>query len=201
MSGGGAVARLEGVTHRYGRVRALDAVTLECPAGAMIGVISPDGVGKSSLLALIAGARRVQSGTVRGLSGDMADPRHRESVCARIAYIPQGLGNNLYADLCVRENIEFRTAGQRFVSFRAGGSAQRCRRARHWNGGSSNTRGDKGNLALEMPQGDLRVTGALLVCCGGELGIDGLARAQSPSSWRWHIGKVRNAGPGPDSSR
>ena len=37
----------------------------------------------------------------------MADAPHRAAVCPRIAYMPQGLGRNLYPDLSVRENIEF----------------------------------------------------------------------------------------------
>ena len=37
----------------------------------------------------------------------MADARHRAAVCRRIAYMPQGLGKNLYPDLSIRENIEF----------------------------------------------------------------------------------------------
>ena len=73
----------------------------------MVGLIGPDGVGKSSLLAIIAGARQIQSGKVDVLGGDIADPAHRAAVCPRIAYMPQGLGKNLYPDLSVRENIEF----------------------------------------------------------------------------------------------
>ena len=109
MSGGqgAVVARLVGVTHRYGATVALDDVSLGIPAGRMVGVIGPDGVGKSSLLAIVAGARRVQVGAVRVLDGDMTDAAHRASVCPRIAYMPQGLGRNLYPDLSVRENIEF----------------------------------------------------------------------------------------------
>ena len=41
------------------------------------------------------------------LDGDMADAAHRAAICPRIAYMPQGLGKNLYPDLSVRENIEF----------------------------------------------------------------------------------------------
>ena len=55
---------LDDVTHRYGKVVALDAVTLALPAGCMVGLIGPDGVGKSSLLGIIAGARQIQSGKV-----------------------------------------------------------------------------------------------------------------------------------------
>jgi len=102
-----SVAHLEGVTHRYGAILALDDVTVAIPAGSMVGLIGPDGVGKSTLLSIIAGARRIQNGEVLALGGNMADAEHRRSVCPRIAYMPQGLGRNLYSDLTVRENIEF----------------------------------------------------------------------------------------------
>ena len=102
-----SVARLTGVTQRYGRVLALDDVTIEIPAGGMAGLIGPDGVGKSTLLSLVAGSREIQSGSVFVLGGDMGHAAHRAAVCPRIAYMPQGLGKNLYADLSVRENIEF----------------------------------------------------------------------------------------------
>ena len=73
----------------------------------MVGLIGPDGVGKSSLLALIAGARYIQSGKAYVLGGNIADSMHRATICPRIAYMPQGLGKNLYPDLSIRENIEF----------------------------------------------------------------------------------------------
>lgn len=100
-------ARLQAVSHRYGDTVALDNVTLTLPAGGMVGVIGPDGVGKSTLLGLIAGARKIQVGNVDVLGGDIADGRHRKQVCPRIAYMPQGLGKNLYMDLTVFENLEF----------------------------------------------------------------------------------------------
>ena len=65
MSGGGApVARMRAVSLRYGKTCALDDVSLEIPAQRMVGLIGPDGVGKSSLLALLAGARKIQQGQV-----------------------------------------------------------------------------------------------------------------------------------------
>ena len=101
------VARVAGPSHRYGNTVALDTVDLEIPAACLVGFIGPDGVGKSSLLALISGVRKIQTGTVEVLGGDMADARHRSAVCPRIAYMPQGLGRNLYPDLSVYENIDF----------------------------------------------------------------------------------------------
>jgi ribosome-dependent ATPase len=100
------IARLEEVTQRYGRVVAL-GLSVVLPAGCMVRLIGPDGVGKSSLLAIVAGARKIQSGRVFVLDGDMADPSHRSAVCPFIAYMPQGRGKNLYPDLSVRQNIEF----------------------------------------------------------------------------------------------
>ena len=101
------VVRADGLSLRYGRVTALDRVTLDLPAGCVVGLIGPDGAGKSSLLALISGARKLQEGRLEVLEGDMARARHRARICPRIAYMPQGLGRNLYPTLSVRENVEF----------------------------------------------------------------------------------------------
>ncbi len=91
----------------YGAVTALADISAELPAGVMVGLIGPDGVGKSSLLALLAGARKIQRGQVEVFGGDMADRRFRARSQPRIAYMPQGLGKNLYPTLSVEENIDF----------------------------------------------------------------------------------------------
>ncbi len=101
------VARLTSVSLRYGKTLALNAIDLEIPAGCMVGLIGPDGVGKSSLMALISGARAVQQGEVEVLGGDMRAARHRNRVCPAIAYMPQGLGKNLYPALSVEDNLQF----------------------------------------------------------------------------------------------
>ncbi len=101
------VARLNAVGLSYGKTVALEAVSLDMPAGCMVGLIGPDGVGKSSLLSLIAGARVIQTGHVEVLGADMANARLRARTCPRIAYMPQGLGKNLYPTLSVFENVDF----------------------------------------------------------------------------------------------
>ena len=101
------VIRLEAVGLSYGKTRALDGITLDLPRSCMVGLIGPDGVGKSSLLSLIAGARAIQEGHVHVLGGDMADAAHRRRTCPQIAYMPQGLGKNLYPTLSVFENVDF----------------------------------------------------------------------------------------------
>src|SRR6516162_8789635 len=100
-------ASLKGVSHRYGKTVALDSVTLAIPGGCMAGLIGPDGVGKSTLLGLIAGVRKIQAGEVRALHGDLKDEAFRQGCYARIAYMPQGLGRNLYPTLSVFENLDF----------------------------------------------------------------------------------------------
>ncbi|MGY4417674.1 ribosome-dependent ATPase [Bradyrhizobium sp. JR6.1] len=102
-----AVVSVRGVSHYYRRVTALDHVSIEIPVGSLVGLIGPDGVGKSTLLAILAGARRIQEGKVIVLDEDIANTTARALTCPRIAYMPQGLGKNLYPDLSVRENIEF----------------------------------------------------------------------------------------------
>ncbi|MEO1456736.1 MAG: ribosome-associated ATPase/putative transporter RbbA [Pseudomonadota bacterium] len=99
--------RVASVSHRYGSVTALDALTVALPAGRLVGLVGPDGVGKSTLLGLIAGAKALQAGSVEVLGGSIADPAHRRASCPAIAFMPQGLGRNLYAELSVRENLEF----------------------------------------------------------------------------------------------
>ena len=102
------VASVKGVTHHYGgALLLLDDITIDIPPGRMVGLIGPDGVGKSSLMGLIGGAEKIQKGKVIVLGGDIADVRHRGAVCPRIAYMPQGLGKNLYFELSVFENIDF----------------------------------------------------------------------------------------------
>ncbi len=101
------VARVEHVTHRYGKTFALNDITLDIPANCMAGLIGPDGVGKSTLLALVSGVRKIQVGKVMALDGNMAEERHRRASYARIAYMPQGLGRNLYPTLSVFDNIDF----------------------------------------------------------------------------------------------
>ncbi len=101
------VARLENVSQHFGATVALKDITLSIPARCMVGLIGPDGVGKSSLLSLISGARVIERGNVMVLGGDMSDVRHRQDVCPKIAWMPQGLGKNLYHTLSVYENVDF----------------------------------------------------------------------------------------------
>ncbi|GFN26496.1 multidrug ABC transporter ATP-binding protein [Achromobacter denitrificans] len=174
------VVTLSDVSLRYGSTVALDGITLDIPAGRMVGLIGPDGVGKSSLLALVAGARKVQEGKVEVLGGDMAGRRHRDAVCPRIAYMPQGLGKNLYPTLSVEENLQF------FGRLFGHDEAERRRRI------DSLTRSTGMSAFLSRPAGKLSggMKQKLGLCCAlihdpdllildePTTGVDPLARAQ-----------------------
>lgn len=120
------VARLQDISLRYGSTLALDSITLDIPATGIVGLIGPDGVGKSSLLGLIAGARALQQGHLTVLDGDMANVRHRQTLCPRIAYMPQGLGKNLYPTLSVFENLDFSPACSDKAGVSVGNASMPC---------------------------------------------------------------------------
>lgn len=107
VPGGKPVVSVKSVTHRYGKVMALNNISLDIPSGIMVGVVGPDGVGKSTLMALIAGSKKMQKGNITVLEGDIADVGHRRRACPQIAYMPQGLGKNLYFELSVYDNVDF----------------------------------------------------------------------------------------------
>lgn len=116
------VVSFQNLALKYGKTLALDHVTLDIPARKLIGMIGPDGVGKSTLLSLVTGAHAMQEGNLRVLGGDMRDRVHRNKVCPKIAYMPQGLGKNLYFTLTVEENLQF------FARLFGHNSAERRRR-------------------------------------------------------------------------
>ena len=120
----GPFIRLEHITQRFGEITALDDVSIEIPACKTIGLIGPDGVGKSTLLSLVTGALAAPSngGDITVLGGDMRNKAHRTKVCPKIAYMPQGLGKNLYFTLTVEENLQF------FARLFGYGEAERRRR-------------------------------------------------------------------------
>jgi len=121
------VVRLQQVSLHYGKTQALDRITLDLPAGCMVGVIGPDGVGKSSLFSLIAGSRAIQTGQVEVLGGSMAEQKPPAGlVCPRIAYMPQGLGKNLYPTLSVYENVDFLPVCSATATWSGSGASLNC---------------------------------------------------------------------------
>ncbi len=188
------IARIQGLTHVYGKTHAVDDVTLDIPSGLMVGLLGPDGVGKSTLLGLIAGARKLQQGHLEVLGGDMASSAHRKAIGPRIAYMPQGLGKNLYAELSVKENLDF------FGKLFAQGSAERkarIDRLTHATGLHPFLRRPAGKLSGGMKQKlglccSLIHDPDLLILDEPTTGVDPLSRRQF---WQL-IATIRNERPG-----
>ena len=91
------------VTKSYGRLRALDDVTLSVPRGEMFGLIGPDGAGKTTAIRLACGLLRPDAGTVSVL-GRSPTGDHR-AITAAVGYLSQRF--SLYGDLTIDENIAF----------------------------------------------------------------------------------------------
>lgn len=102
-----SLLKIESLSYKYKNSIALEDISLEIPAGMTVGVIGPDGVGKSTLLALIAGVKKIQEGSLVLFDGDMREELFRQRMRSRIAYMPQGLGKNLYMSLSIYENLLF----------------------------------------------------------------------------------------------
>ena len=120
------IVRIQDVSLSYGKVEALHHLSLDVPPHTLVGLIGPDGVGKSSMLSLVTGAHAMPpQGSLYVLGGDMRDKAHRDKVCPKIAYMPQGLGKNLYFTLTVEENLQF------FARLFGHDAAERRRRIDH----------------------------------------------------------------------
>ena len=80
----GAPVRIQGLTHSFGELRAIERIDLEAEPGEVIGIVGPSGCGKTTLLELVAGLRAVDSGTVS--VGGRSQAEDRLELCA---YMPQ----------------------------------------------------------------------------------------------------------------
>ncbi|MBO7554662.1 MAG: ATP-binding cassette domain-containing protein, partial [Neisseriaceae bacterium] len=101
------ILTLSHLTHRYGKTLAVDDVSLTIHQGATVALVGPDGVGKSTLLSLIAGTKKQQTGESVVLGKTPKNQRDRNLLNFQVAFMPQGLGRNLYPTLTVIENIDF----------------------------------------------------------------------------------------------
>jgi len=93
----------ENLVKTFGTFRALDGLNLQVRAGEMVGLVGPDGAGKTTALRLMCGALKPTSGIVRVAGYEV--PAQVEKAREQIGYLAQHFG--LYGDLSVQENIEF----------------------------------------------------------------------------------------------
>ena len=82
---------LQHISKSFGSQKVLNDVSLEIPAGQIIGLLGPTGAGKSTLMKILIGLWSADSGTV--------------SAPSRIGYLPEN--NPLYEDMYVSEYLAF----------------------------------------------------------------------------------------------
>jgi len=92
---------------RYKKIEAIKSVSLSVKPGEIYGLIGPDGSGKSSLMKIIAGVLSYESGQLKVFGQSVDSEATAEIIKAKIGFMPQGLGLNLYPELSIDENINF----------------------------------------------------------------------------------------------
>ena len=95
------ILEMRGITKRFGGLTALDAVTLSVRPGEVFGLIGPNGSGKSSLLRLLAGLKRPQSGAVEIEGQDIARIPRR-ALARQLAFVQQSASTD--TNVSVRRN-------------------------------------------------------------------------------------------------
>jgi ABC-2 type transport system ATP-binding protein len=93
----------ENLVRTFGNFRAVDGLNLQVHAGEMVGLVGPDGAGKTTAIRLMCGALSPTSGTVHVAGYEI--PSQVEKAREQIGYLAQRF--SLYGDLSVQENIEF----------------------------------------------------------------------------------------------
>ena len=94
---------IDDVSVRFDDQLAVDGISLDVPAGTILGLIGPSGAGKTTTIRALTGALAPTSGRIEVLG---EEPRaFRRQTRERIGYMPQSF--TLYPDLTVRENVDF----------------------------------------------------------------------------------------------
>ena len=100
---GEPMLRFEGMARRFGDVVAVEGLDLEVQRGEMLGLIGPDGAGKTTTLRVALGLLKPSAGKVTTCGLDPA--RERRALSTRVGYLSQRF--SLYGDLSIDENLAF----------------------------------------------------------------------------------------------
>ena len=98
-----SVLQVLAVSKSYGRLQAVDGISLCVEKGTCYGLLGPNGAGKTTLISMIAGTMEADSGEVR-VGGELLNPSNLEAK-RQLGYVPQELA--LYEDLSAVDNLRF----------------------------------------------------------------------------------------------
>ena len=98
-----AIIRAEGLTKRYGPIRAVDHLDLEIARGEVFGLLGPNGAGKTTTTLMLLGLTEPTAG--RAFIDGHDCTRDPISVKQIVGYLPDSVG--FYPDLTGRENLRF----------------------------------------------------------------------------------------------
>jgi ABC-2 type transport system ATP-binding protein len=91
------------LTRRFGKLTAVDHVSLEIPRATIYGFLGPNGSGKSTTIRMLCGLLRPSEGECVVLGHQV--PREAEQLRIKIGYMTQRF--SLWEDLTVLENLDF----------------------------------------------------------------------------------------------
>jgi|Deesub1362B_J571_1020462.scaffolds.fasta_scaffold00082_34 ABC-type multidrug transport system ATPase subunit len=98
------VFSLKEVSKSFRKTQALKEISLDINASEITGIIGPDGAGKSTLFKILSGILSYDG--IALFKGEEIR-KNPELIKRSLSYMPQGIGQNLYMDLTVEENIHF----------------------------------------------------------------------------------------------
>ncbi len=104
MKGEGGLLELEEVTVFYGRVRALQGLSLRVYPGEVVALLGSNGAGKSTTLRAISGLVRTAAGQIRFRDWNLANLDATAIVRLGIAHCPEG--RKVFPEMTVLENLE-----------------------------------------------------------------------------------------------
>lgn len=101
------IIEINNIVKKYKKRVALNNVSLEIKEKTLTCIVGPDGAGKSTLLKIMAGVLKFDSGKMKIFNYEMKKLSYFEELKDKIAFMPQGLGLNLYQRLSIEENVDF----------------------------------------------------------------------------------------------
>ena len=100
----GALLEVDNIAVHYGRIQAIEGVTLSVEAGEVVSLIGANGAGKTTTMRAIAGLLSLSDGSVQFGGNDIGRLKGHERVARGISLVPEGRG--IFPAMTVMENLD-----------------------------------------------------------------------------------------------